>query len=343
MCSGRSDMAAKALKLTAIPAALGLASWRVHALNEDKTHHLIAAKELSIYGSESQQYQFVEEEPGLLQKGVGAVRVGLTPYVRAVKGACMSIKIGAVNLYYAGEDIYHYLKDPPPGFLPRISLITVSGLAGLVLAREGSRMKRLAASLGLATVGAAICYPAPTIGVFKLTGKKAYIMTQWSIGTVASLWRPSPLRDIPGLSTSPRSRSESEVPPAKIPHDSEAIPPTEKSNSAPPSGEEPSLDPYTELDSSSVTEFVPVLDSASPVLLEAEEEHIAEQTSEVNLKSVVGEQRASEEPPSPEAILSKRSTDVDTSAEKSQLMIDPRLMDHGQSNPEDADLYSTRS
>lgn len=34
-------------------------------------------------------------------------------------------------------DVYHFLKDPPSGAVPRISVIAVSGLAGMILARKG--------------------------------------------------------------------------------------------------------------------------------------------------------------------------------------------------------------
>lgn len=34
-------------------------------------------------------------------------------------------------------DAYVYLNDPPPEFFPRAAVITVSGLAGAVLARKG--------------------------------------------------------------------------------------------------------------------------------------------------------------------------------------------------------------
>lgn len=35
------------------------------------------------------------------------------------------------------EDAYVYLKNPPPEFLPKIGVITIAGLAGVVLARKG--------------------------------------------------------------------------------------------------------------------------------------------------------------------------------------------------------------
>lgn len=36
------------------------------------------------------------------------------------------------------SDLYYYLKDPPPGFLPRFGTITVAGLLGMFLARKGN-------------------------------------------------------------------------------------------------------------------------------------------------------------------------------------------------------------
>ncbi|KAL4648807.1 MICOS complex subunit MIC27 [Arapaima gigas] len=316
-------MAVKVLKLSAIPAALGLASLRVYALSEEKTQALVSPKELTIYGPETEPYCFVEDQPGLLQNGVGAVRVGLTPYVRAVKGACISMKIGAINLYYAGEDMYHYLKDPPPGFVPRISFITVSGLAGMVLGRKGSQVKRLATSLSLASVGAAICYPAPTIGVLKLTGKRLYQATQWSASTIASLWRPSSVRHAPDVSKSPESSSESEVTAANPTSEPEPVSLLNNSVSIHVLGEEPSV--------------AMAMDSTSPVLPEAAKEHTAVLTP---VEPVLGEQLV---PLPPELLLSTDDADVDTLPEKPQSTIDPKLMDHGQSIPEDADLYSTRN
>lgn len=35
-------------------------------------------------------------------------------------------------------DVYYYLKDPPPDFLPRFGTITMAGLLGMFLARKGT-------------------------------------------------------------------------------------------------------------------------------------------------------------------------------------------------------------
>ena len=41
------------------------------------------------------------------------------------------------------QDAYVYLKNPPPEFLPKVGVITVSGLTGLVLARKGKELHSL--------------------------------------------------------------------------------------------------------------------------------------------------------------------------------------------------------
>lgn len=37
-------------------------------------------------------------------------------------------------------DVYFYLKDPPPEFLPRFGTITMAGLLGMFLARKGNAL-----------------------------------------------------------------------------------------------------------------------------------------------------------------------------------------------------------
>ncbi|KAG5843515.1 hypothetical protein ANANG_G00151740 [Anguilla anguilla] len=242
-------MAAKVVKLVSIPAALGLASIRVYALSEEKKEELFSPEELSIYAPPAQQLRYVSEQPGLLQRGFGVVRVGLQPYVRAVKGACTAVKVGAVSIYHAGQDTYNFLRDPPPGFLPRVSVITVSGLAGLILARKGSRLKKLGVPLGLATVGTAVCYPSQTVGLLKVTGKKTYAATQWTTSSIASLWRPRPAKDAVAPAGTPEAVSvpvlEPEVAPAKPHPEAEltepALPPVEEPVSLPPLEEAPPL------------------------------------------------------------------------------------------------------
>ncbi|XP_029556676.1 MICOS complex subunit MIC27 isoform X1 [Salmo trutta] len=223
-------MAATVVKLAVIPAAMGLASFRVYAMSQDKTETvLLSPRELSIYAPDPPATHYMDEQPGALQNGLGVVRVGLQPYVRAVKNAYTSVKVGAVTVYTAGHDAYEFLSDPPPGFMPRVGVITVSGLAGLILARKGSRLMRLGVPLGMATVGMAVCYPTQTVGVVKMTGQKMYAASQYTTSSVASIFKSKPKE------VTPPTVSLEQAPQATIPEPevSEAKPLPEAESSEP--------------------------------------------------------------------------------------------------------------
>ncbi|XP_062281402.1 MICOS complex subunit MIC27 [Scomber scombrus] len=181
-------MAAKVV-MVAVPTVLGIASIRVYTVKEVSADGLVTREKLNIYNPlpPSTQVHFVPDSPGVIESGLTTARENILPFVHAVKGACVSVKRGSVNLYHAGEDLYFYLKDPPPGFLPRFGTITMAGLLGMFLARKGSRFKKLALPLGLMSAGASVCYPAQAVAVCKVTGKKVYAAGQWSSATVSSL------------------------------------------------------------------------------------------------------------------------------------------------------------
>uniref|UniRef100_A0AAX7T631 MICOS complex subunit n=1 Tax=Astatotilapia calliptera TaxID=8154 RepID=A0AAX7T631_ASTCA len=175
--------------MVAVPTVLGIASLRVYSVNEAPADGLVTREKPNIYNPvlQSAQSKFVPESPGVIEGGVTTAREIVLPFVHAVKGACISVKRGSIDLYHAGEDLYYYLKDPPPGFLPRFGTITVAGLLGMFLARKGSRFKRLAVPLGLMSAGASVCYPAQAVAVLKVTGKKVYAAGQWSRAAASSL------------------------------------------------------------------------------------------------------------------------------------------------------------
>ncbi|KAI1898910.1 hypothetical protein AGOR_G00077260 [Albula goreensis] len=384
---GGTAMASKTAKLAALPAVLGFASVRVYALSEAKAEDLLSPQELSVYTPRPQQLRFVEDQPGALQQGLGVVRLGLQPYIRSLKNACVTIKIGAVNVYHAGQDAYEYLKDPPAGFIPRVSVITVSGLAGLILARKGTRLKRIGVSLGLATLGTAVCYPTQTVGALKITGRQAYAATKWASSSVASLWKPSPAKDVIASSASPEvapvPSPEPEVPPAKPAPEAEPTPPpaeepapsppAEETSPAPPpeavpapaetpaapappetaQSEEPApLSPVPE-PSPEPASPGPVTEAPSvepPVDSRPEETGPqapppAEDTAPLLAASdPITASAPVEEPASSPAAADPASVEPSAEVpEKARFTPDPKLLDHGQSNPEDADLYSTRS
>ncbi|KAB0340970.1 hypothetical protein FD755_024559, partial [Muntiacus reevesi] len=92
---------------------------------------------LPIYTAPPLQSKYVEEQPGHLQMGFASIRTTTGRYIGWCKGVYVFVKNGIMDTVQFGKDAYVYLKNPPRDFLPKIGVITVSGLAGFISARKG--------------------------------------------------------------------------------------------------------------------------------------------------------------------------------------------------------------
>ncbi|XP_034279915.1 MICOS complex subunit MIC27 isoform X2 [Pantherophis guttatus] len=182
-------MAAKVTKWAALPTVLAWTS--THALDaaegEQKSRQ-IRAHQLPIYSAPPLESRYVDEKPGRLQTRISSVRKTTSHYLKNCKDAYLFVKSGVTTSLQFGKDAYVYLKNPPPEFLPKVGVITVSGLTGIVLARKGSRFKKIAYPLCLGSLGISLCYPAQSVIVAKVTGSKVYAATHKMYTTVGSLW-----------------------------------------------------------------------------------------------------------------------------------------------------------
>ncbi|OBS76036.1 hypothetical protein A6R68_17511 [Neotoma lepida] len=190
--------------------------------------------------------------------------------VRPEQGVYIFMKNGIMDTVQFGKDAYVYLKNPPQDFLPKMGVITASGLVGLVSARKGSRFKKIAYPLGLASLGATVCYPAQSVIIAKITGKKAYTTSQQIFQAIKSLWTKS-------------SEKES--------------------------------------------------------LPEPKEETKVGRSDEIHAKTPDLKHSVT----LPKDLASGPAIKSESTAGTAQFTPDPKLMDHGQSHPEDKDMYSTRS
>ncbi|GAA6096651.1 MICOS complex subunit MIC27 [Tachysurus ichikawai] len=296
-------MAAKVVKLAVVPAALGLASFKVYTVTKERTDEQISPRELSIYNTEPLALQYVEEKAGHLQTGFGQMRLGLQRFVRSVQNTCTSVRVGAVSLYQTGHDTYNFLRDPPPGFLPRVGIITVSGLAGLILARKGSRLKRIGVPLVMTTAGTAVCYPLHTVGVLQVTAKTLYAASS----LVASAFKSNSKVD--GVIPEKSHTSEEDGPGTEVPQPDELPQKLPKGNYTTSTSCRGNYTTSTSCRAPAVEETTP-----PPPAVE-------------------------ETTPPPPAV---EITTSPTAKEKPRFVPDPSLLDHGQAHPEDSDLYSTR-
>ncbi|NWI70321.1 MIC27 protein, partial [Todus mexicanus] len=268
-------------KLAAFSSALPFACFTVHAAAEKEPKgQLVKPDQLPIYRPPPLKSKYVEEQPGHLQKQFSSVRQATGRYVGWCKNAFLFIKNGIMDSIQFGQDAYVYLKNPPPEFLPKVGVITISGLAGIVLARKGSRFKKIAYPLGLTTLGIAVCYPAPSVVFAKVMGKKLLCASHQTYEAVRSLW----------------ANKED--------------------------GTKPQQEPK------SVTQ----------------EEKKKKGISNANPESAIESKSMNRTESSPvESWSSKDPVPSSGTVKTPKFKPDPKLMDHGQSNPEDVDMYSTRS
>uniref|UniRef100_A0A2K5RVX2 MICOS complex subunit n=1 Tax=Cebus imitator TaxID=2715852 RepID=A0A2K5RVX2_CEBIM len=223
-------------KLTTMPAGLIYASVSVHANKEEESKkQLVKPEQLPIYTAPPLQSKYVEEQPGHLQMGFASVRTATGRYIDWCKGVYVFVKNGIMDTVQFGKDAYVYLKNPPQDFLPKMGVITVSGLVENY-------------PLGLSVI------------VAKVTGKKIYATSH------------------------------------------------NKKESLPQPKEKTKLGSSAEIEVSGKTTHV--------------------------LKHSV---------PLPTELSSEAKTKSVSTSGATQFMTDTKLRDHGQSHPEETDMYSTRS
>ncbi|XP_048370863.1 MICOS complex subunit MIC27 isoform X2 [Sphaerodactylus townsendi] len=288
-------MAAKMAKWAAVPATLACASINVSAaMEEEPKSQPVKPHQLSFYNEPTLKSRYVDEKPGGLQSGISSVRKSTGYYIDGLKNVYFFIKNGVISSIQFGKDAYVYLKNPPPEFLPKVGAITISGLTGIVLAKKGSRFKKIAYPVGLSALCISLCYPAQSIVVAKVSGRKLYSASHKTYEAIGSLW------------TKP---STSEVPLVQDKVAKEA--------------------PVSRTDQS--------ISEVHTAASESEEKAEAHQTPFHAGKTVA-------ESNSVPLIAKVKVPSVISDAVKVQKFTpDPNLMDHGQSSPEDVDMYSTRS
>ncbi|XP_058704053.1 MICOS complex subunit MIC27 isoform X1 [Poecile atricapillus] len=266
-------------KLAAVSSGLPFVCITVYAATEKESKsQLVKPDKLPIYSAPPLKSKYIEEQPGRLQQQLTAVRTTTGRYFGWCQSVYVFIKNGIMDTIQFGKDAYVYLNNPPPEFLPKAAVITVSGLVGVVLARKGSRFKRIAYPLGLTTVGYSVCYPAQSVVIAKVTGKKLLCASHQTYEAVRSLWA-----------------------------DKETV---------------------TKQESKPIMQE----DKKKKGISNTKPESAVESRSFNTTESSPGESRSNEEPvPS----SGTRKT--------SKFKPNPKLVDHGQSSPEDVDMYSTRS
>ncbi|KAK3611930.1 hypothetical protein CHS0354_014007 [Potamilus streckersoni] len=167
--------AAKVLRLRPLKGLLAsgipVFTYKVYAANGDdssttKPKKLTAVNKLPIYENpeEKHQYQYVEEETTTYKKKVSEFRVLVWKQLDSMKTTtdyiCEKWEVGVAHTKGAIE----YLQNDP-GVLPRIGVIAVSGLGGIVLGYKGGVLRKTLLSTTLMLSAAAVCYPNEAVAI----------------------------------------------------------------------------------------------------------------------------------------------------------------------------------
>ncbi|NWI51678.1 MIC27 protein, partial [Calyptomena viridis] len=256
-------------KLAAVSSGLPFVCITVYAATEKEAKsQLVKPDQLPMYSPPPLTSRYVAEQPGQLQRQVSALRHTASPYLGWGQSVFVFVKNGIMDSIQFGKDAYVYLKDPPPEFLPKVGVIAVAALGGAVLARKGSKFKKIAYPLGLTAVGFSVCYPAQAVVIAKVTGRKLLSAGRGACEAVRSLWAAQ--EGVPKVVFEGHQRLQEES--------------------------------AVESRSFNRTESSPV-----------------------------------------ESWSNKDPVPSSGELNRPKFQADPKLMDHGQSRPEDVDMYSTRS
>nr|XP_020644795.1 MICOS complex subunit MIC26 [Pogona vitticeps] len=194
LCGALSLAMFKVKQLLAAPASLSLLAVQVYAAAPDRESSrkkVLKVDELSLYTSPATKLKYVEDPQTQLEEGISHLRHSLEPYTDWFQdfSGKATPKIEKAAEY--SREGYELLKNPPPGFYPRLGVIGFAGVVGLFLAR-GSKIKKFVYPVSFIGIGASLYYPQQAITIAKVTGSQLY---EWSLQAyinIESLWKDSP-------------------------------------------------------------------------------------------------------------------------------------------------------
>ncbi|XP_060688859.1 apolipoprotein O, a [Hemiscyllium ocellatum] len=151
--------------------------------------------QLSLYTTPDTNYQFVEAKPSPLEERISELRKLATAHTAGLQDAYTTVKPKMENTLQFGKDGYTFLKNPPAGFYPRAGVIAVAGVAGLLLAGRGSRVRKVLYSCGFVAACGSLYYPEETVKAAKLATTTVYEFSMQAYLTIESLWKKNTQRE----------------------------------------------------------------------------------------------------------------------------------------------------
>ncbi|XP_066268314.1 MICOS complex subunit MIC26-like [Branchiostoma lanceolatum] len=148
-----------------------------------KKKKTVSISELPIYDQppDLTQYTYIEEDDSFLRQHVSKVRQAVWKGYDKMEGT----RVYVVDKYRIAEkkttDGLEYVQSEE-GFFPRLGVITLSGLTGLVLGARGGLIKKAVYSTTLAGAAASLCYPNQAVNISRsgYTRVKDFTLDQYN-------------------------------------------------------------------------------------------------------------------------------------------------------------------
>ena len=169
--------------------SLSLLTFKVYASSKKDSPHkdTVKVNELSLYSIPEDQSKYVEEPRTQIEESISHLQHYFEPYTSWCQEKYSQNKPRIQSLVQWGLDSYEYLQNAPPGFFPRLGVISFAGVVGLILAR-GSKIKKLVYPPGFMGFAASLYYPQQGIVFVQVSGEKLY---DWGLRgyIVVDLWK----------------------------------------------------------------------------------------------------------------------------------------------------------
>ncbi|XP_074850442.1 MICOS complex subunit MIC26 isoform X3 [Carettochelys insculpta] len=202
------------MRLGAAPASLSLLPIQVYASSsetETPKKEVLKIDELSLYSCPTRESKYVEKPQTQLEEGISYLRHSVEPYTAWCQALYTKAMPKVESTVERGRESCEFLRNPPPGFYPRLGVIGFAGIVGLFLSR-GSKIKRLVYPVGFMGIGASLYYPQQAVAIAKITGSRLYDWSLQGYVAVESLWKDNPKKKKSGKKAGDKSEADHEKP-----------------------------------------------------------------------------------------------------------------------------------
>ncbi|XP_075914376.1 MICOS complex subunit MIC27-like [Petromyzon marinus] len=143
------------------------------------------------------RWHFQVERPGRLEEAVRAVRLGLEPHTAWIPGVAGRVSNAVRSVTTFTVESFHFLREPPATFYPRLGFIGGAGLLGLLVTLRGSRARRWLYAGSATALAASVCYPESAVSLAQAGAEKTLAASVAAVTWGASLWKAAPQQPQP--------------------------------------------------------------------------------------------------------------------------------------------------